>query len=190
MPPSRRRTTTGSGFITTQPITQPITLPISHLLQTERAYRSPKPYIASSASTSAASSRASSVSPPPTAPLGLGGKKAVATGLMTTSSPPEGVFVKGHKRVRSKKLQVKMANNPFARTTGFEENVAAQILLELRYVSSHKVRRDLRQLTSLGLGRTAKRRWCTDFHVCEECHPNRPRLCEHSCGQDASAIMI
>ena len=39
-------------------------------------------------------------------------------------------FQKGHRRMRSKKLQAKLANNALCH--GFEENVAACILIELR----------------------------------------------------------
>jgi hypothetical protein len=39
-------------------------------------------------------------------------------------------FTKGHRRIGSKKLQARLANN--ALCTGFEENVAACILIELR----------------------------------------------------------
>jgi hypothetical protein len=54
---------------------------------------------------------------------------ASLSSVLGTAGPGQGLK-KGHRRIRSKKLQAKLANNALCH--GFEENVAACILVELR----------------------------------------------------------
>lgn len=55
---------------------------------------------------------------------------ASLSSVLGTAGPGQEGFKKGHRRIRSKKLQAKLANNALCH--GFEENVAACILIELR----------------------------------------------------------